>query len=152
MFSIDWEDYTTSEFLTLNAELNEYYLATFGDLALCYRAQTGVEDVNDFFIAFEDKTPVGIVCFKPFPAPRTAEIKRLFVREDYRGKGYGAALLSKVEAAVKLKGYKSAVLVTGAQENNRKTVDFYLKNGYNIVERFAPFVGDENVLCLKKEL
>lgn len=52
----------------------------------------------------------------------------LFVKEAYRGKGYGAKLLNQVEKAAKEKGAYLAHLDTFDFQGK----DFYLKQGYEI--------------------
>ena len=152
MLRIDWEEYSTDDFLAMDKELTDYYAETFGEVSLKYREYNAIEDVTDFFIGFQDGFPVAICAFKPFTRAGTAEIKRLYVRKEYRKSGVGSAMLEKVEQGIKRKGYARAVLTTGREEKNHATVAFYLKRGYGIIESFGRFIGDDHVVCMEKEL
>ncbi len=44
----------------------------------------------------------------------TAELKRVFVDRDYRGKGIAKELLRRIEADARISGYRFMVLETGA--------------------------------------
>lgn len=72
----------------------------------------------------------------------------LWVKEEYRGKGVGTALVREWESLMAEKGY-SAVM-TSTQENETSQ-HFYRKLGYRDMGGFTPF-GEEYEIIMGKRL
>lgn len=64
------------------------------------------------FIASIDGNPLGCVALRPLEIELTAELKRLYVRPDGRGKGLGLALTNKAIQLVRDAGYRAVRLDT----------------------------------------
>lgn len=64
-----------------------------------------------FFLALVDNQPVGMGALKKLNND-TAEIKRMYVSSDYRGRKIGKALLNKLIDVAKADGYQSIMLDT----------------------------------------
>lgn len=62
----------------------------------------------------------------------TAELKRLYVREDYRGKGVSKELYKKVIKYCKENEFKKIFL--GTYNKLERAIQFYLKNGFKEIE------------------
>ena len=82
----------------------------------------------------EDGSETGAYCFgllcDYFAAPYY-EIKEIFVRPDYQGRGVGSFFLGKIEEDVKKLGARTISLNTS---DRIPACSFYLKNGYDISE------------------
>ena len=63
-------------------------------------------------IAEVDDNPVGCVALRSFE-PGTCEMKRLFVKPEFRSKGVGMALAKRVITEAKKRGYNKMLLDTG---------------------------------------
>ena len=63
-------------------------------------------------IAEVDDHPVGCVALRSFE-PGTCEMKRLFVKPEFRSKGVGMALAKRVITEAKKRGYNKMLLDTG---------------------------------------
>jgi putative acetyltransferase len=80
------------------------------------------------YIAREGRDLAGCVALRPFDAER-AELKRLYVRERFRGKGSGQALLERVINDAHDIGYSGIVLDT-IYPRMAKAVELYRSHGF----------------------
>ncbi len=72
----------------------------------------------------------------------------LSVKEEYRGKGVGTALVREWERLMAEKGYNAVMTSTQANETSQH---FYRKLGYRDMGGFTPF-GEEYEIIMGKQL
>lgn len=72
----------------------------------------------------------------------------LSVKEEYRGKGVGTALVREWERLMAEKGYSAVMTSTQANETSQH---FYRKLGYRDMGGFTPF-GEEYEIIMGKQL
>jgi GNAT superfamily N-acetyltransferase len=70
----------------------------------------------------------------------TAELKRMYVRPQYRGQGIARALLAACEQAARELGYGQLWLETGSLQP--EAVALYLSAGYEPVSPFGQYAGE----------
>lgn len=101
-----------------------------------------------WLVAYEDGRPVGCgaVCT---PAPGIGEIKRLYVVDDARGRGYGRLLLRELERRAAAFGHGRMRLLTA--EALAEASGLYEAEGYVLVARVAVVDGPVE-LEFEKEL
>jgi len=92
-------------------------------------------------VAYEEDNPVGCGCFRDPGMEDTIEIKRMYVKEDARGKGIATSILTALEAWARELGKKRSILETGT--NQPEAVSLYAKLGYNEIEKYGPYAGSE---------
>lgn len=80
-----------------------------------------------FYILEYHERLIGTVAYKPIDAA-TAEIKRLYVHKDYRGKGYGGRLLEYVLSKCKRAGFQKVILDTS--ERLPEALRLYASRGF----------------------
>jgi N-acetylglutamate synthase-like GNAT family acetyltransferase len=68
-----------------------------------------------FWVADEDGEIVGCACLEIY-SPKIAELRSLAVRDDCRGKGYGAMLVNTVVEAAKARRIPQILVVTSTPE------------------------------------
>lgn len=127
----------------LDSELNSRY----GALQKGYDKHNIIEQNNTVVLAFDGELPVGCGCFKQFNN-ETVEIKRMFVRKEYRGKGISKLVLKELEAWACEKGFKTAVLETGIAQP--EAIGLYVNGGYVKTENYGPYIGNKNSVCMTK--
>ncbi|MDR3609499.1 MAG: GNAT family N-acetyltransferase [Ignavibacteriaceae bacterium] len=80
----------------------------------------------------------------------TAEIKRMYVREEYRGKGLSNLLMNALEEFINNKGYKKIILETGGKQP--VALNLYKKYGYFKIPCYSRHAGDPESICFAKNL
>lgn len=86
--------------LELFSEHDDYMIDLLGDDKNCYTRYSAAEKIEKVWAAFEDNAPIGCVAYRTKPDDM-GEVKRLFIRSGYRGKGISKALLSEVKSYAK---------------------------------------------------
>ena len=141
---------TNPDFEELVTELNAFFDQQWGDIAANYQEHHNLAKMKQAIAAYVDGKPVGCGCWKLLTEDSlTAEIKRMYVKEESRGLGIAAKLLQKLEESIAAEGYHEAVLETGADMLG--TIKFYEKQGYRLIPNYGEFVNDEVCVCMKKE-
>jgi putative acetyltransferase len=143
---------TTSDhpdFGQLVAELDAYLRILDGDDHEFYAQFNKTSLLKNALIVYENEFPVGIGAYKEYDS-QTAEIKRMYTRPDYRGKGIAKAIITELELWAKEEGYTTAILETGHLQKD--AIGLYQKLGYEITENFGQYIGVENSVCMKKSL
>jgi GNAT superfamily N-acetyltransferase len=82
--------------------------------------------------------------------PGTVEIKRMFVRDDRRGKGIAGEVLHALEQHARGAGYGSAILETG--KKMLSAIRLYERLGYTRISAYGPYIGVESSICMQKQL
>ena len=153
MTHIKYADRADPDFISLCSRLDDY----LDDLA----AKIGITDRSEYiphnrpdeleavFVAYEGGIPVGCAAFKNL-SPDTAEVKRVFVAEEYRGRRIGELLMSALENKAISVGYRFLVLETG--EPLTAAIKLYARIGFGIIENYGPYVGMPHSTCMKKPL
>ena len=80
---------------------------------------------------------------------REAELKRMYVAKEARGRGIGRALLEGLEAEARRLGVTRMVLETGIRQTAAEGL--YRSAGYVVVPTFPQYVSPI-ALCMAKEL
>jgi putative acetyltransferase len=90
-----------------------------------------------FLLAFLDTRPVGCggIAFEP----DFAELKRMYVRPDARGRGVAQAILARLEAEASRKGIARITLETGDAQS--AAIRFYERAGFKRCGPFGDYVA-----------
>ncbi len=100
-------------------------------------------------VCYEDETALGCGAFKPLEG-HTAEIKRMFVLPEHRGKGIATSVLHELENWAKQSGFTICILETSNQLKN--AIALYQKSGYEVIPNYGQYVGVESSICMQKSL
>ena len=79
-----------------------------------------------------------------------AEMKRMYVRAAYRGRGYARLLLTHLERVARDAGRFRVVLETGTRQP--EAIALYASSGYVPVEKFGTYRDEPGSRCFGKEL
>ncbi|MGW1062580.1 GNAT family N-acetyltransferase [Micromonospora rubida] len=82
--------------------------------------------------------------------PRTGELKRMYVRPAYRGRGIGRQLLAALEGLAFQQGYAEIRLETGSYLP--AAIGLYTSCGYAPIPVFGEYVANPYSRCFAKRL
>lgn len=148
MASIKRTDSSDKDFHKLVERLDKDLLERYNELQLFYRQFNKIENISTVLVAYEEGLPVGCGCFKPFDE-ESVEVKRMYVSDEHRGKGIGAAILSELEKWAAELNYKYIVLETGNKQP--EAITLYKKSGYLIIPNYGQYARKEDTsICMRK--
>ena len=136
------------DFIQLVKMLDEYLAYVDGDDHAFYDQFNKIDALQHCILIFEDENPVGCGAIKPYDKT-SAELKRMFVIPEFRGKGYASKIVSELERWAKEMGFKKVILETGI--NQLDAIRLYEKT-YERMENYGQYKGVQNSLCFIKEL
>ncbi len=138
---------SNSDFRELCRQLDGELSARYGTAQSAYDKHNAIEDNQTVIVGYLDGIPVASGCFKTFDGD-SIEIKRMFVKTEYRRMGFSTNLLSALESWAKELGFSMARLETG--KGQPEAIGFYKKQGYTITGNYGPYIGVDNSLCMEK--
>ncbi len=138
------------DFLSLVERLNKYLLGQYGALQEFYSQFNKIDNIPHVVIAYTDGAPAGCGCVKKF-SETAVEVKRMFVADEFRGKGIGTAVLHELEKWAAELGNREIVLEMGNRQP--EAAFLYRKLGFRVIPNFEPYTGmEETSICMKKIL
>lgn len=139
-----------------NADFRKLVALLDADLAIrdgaehsFYAQYNKIDKLREVVVAYENEKAVGCGAFKEYE-PQTAEIKRMYVREDMRGKGIAGKVLNELESWAKELNFSECILETGLKQP--EAIRLYRKSGYQTIPNYGQYAGVENSVCMRKSL
>ncbi|KRL35335.1 GNAT family N-acetyltransferase [Liquorilactobacillus uvarum] len=129
-----------------NLPNSTYYDPALNDLFSFYK---NIEN-SKYFVVKEGKKVLGGGGYAPFEKQGVAEIQKLYLTNDSRGKGVGKKLLTLIENEAKKAGYQKLYIETIS--NLKEAIGLYRHMGYDEIEKpLAPQSHNAcDVLMIKK--
>ncbi|GEM_PF-1353965 len=129
----------------LDADLDGHY----GNLPKIYDQYNVIDFIETIILAYDDQIPAGCGGFKKYNH-ETVEIKRMFVKPKYRGKGIASRILQELEIWAIESGYSSVIPETG--EKQVEAIRLYQKKGDRLIENYGPYKNQPTSGCFEKQL
>ena len=142
-------DSSNDDFQTLVTFLDVELKIRDGDDHPFYAQFNNLDKIKHVILAYADNHAVGCGAFR-FYQEGVVEIKRMYVRAEYRGRGIASVVLSGLELWAKESGFASCILETGF--NQPEAIALYKKSGYDVIPNYGPYEHVSNSVCYKKEL
>jgi GNAT superfamily N-acetyltransferase len=98
--------------------------------------------------AFDGDRLVGHAAVRPFED--ALEVKRVFVRPEYRGQGISKRLMLELETIADERGVHRLILQTGNRQ--AEAITLYERIGYVAIDRFGLYAPIPFFLCYGKTL
>lgn len=80
----------------------------------------------------------------------TAELKRLFVRPEFRGRGLSGVVVAELERVARSLGLERIVLETG--DRLTAAIALYSSRGYDRIPNYGPYADDPSSFCFALDL
>jgi GNAT superfamily N-acetyltransferase len=106
-----------------------------------------IDKIREIVVAYENEIAVGCGAFREYTA-NVAEIKRMFVRPEKRGRGIAGKILTELETWAKELKFSEFVLETGVKQP--EAIRLYQKSGYINIPSYGQYLNVENSVCMKK--
>ena len=142
-------DSNNPDFRDLVIQLDSELTSRYGELQKWHDQFNIIESNNTVIVAYNGDLPVGCGCFKVFDDV-SAEIKRMFVKPEYRGTGIAEKILLELEKWASELGFKFTVLETAIKQP--EAIRFYTRLNYKRIENYGPYAGNQNSICMRKKL
>ena len=134
--------------LELETHLAEYYAPESRHGFSVERLVT--EDVP-FFLLRDDGEPAGCGGIKIFDEqPAYGELKRMYVRPQFRGRGYGRLILDHLAEYAHGHGITLLRLETGIYQE--AAIRMYEAAGFRRIPPFGPYTDDPVSLCYERQI
>ena len=114
-----------------------------------YQPYNTLEKIHDVALILENVEAVACGGYKTI-SPGVAEIKRIFTKADYRGLGYGKAIMEALERRAIRQGYHAFVLETGRLLHSARAL--YQRLGFYEIPNYGPYANMKESVCMQKEL
>jgi len=137
------------DFLELTSRLDMDLHKRYGTQEEDYSEHNKIDLLNTVLIAYIKEEAIACACFRKINHT-TVEIKRMFVKNSHRGKGYSRLLLLELENWAKELGYTKAILETG--KGQPEAISLYKKSQYFIIENYGVYKNLDNSICMSKLL
>jgi GNAT superfamily N-acetyltransferase len=134
--------------LAQQAEMRELYEGE-ADIGPVREAAMFVDPDGAFLVVRDGGRAVACGGICRFDGAR-AELKRMYVVPDARGRGLGRELLAALEAEARRLGYRSVVLETG--DRQEEALGLYRSSGYAPIPCYGVYATRTLSLCFEKVL
>jgi len=102
-----------------------------------------------FVIGRIGDNPVACGAIRPLEEG-VAELKRVFVKVDFRGRGYSKAIVNELERQARVRGYKIMRLETGVRQP--EAISLYESLGYHPIPSYGEYRDSSLSVCFEKKL
>ena len=118
-----------------------------------YKQYNELDEIKEVVVVYVDGKAAGAGAIREYQygdIDNATELKRVFVRDEFQGKGIGTKLVLELIEWAKELGYRKLILETG--ELLQESCHVYQKVGFNKMDNYAPYISMPESLCMMKEL
>lgn len=146
-----YTDGSNSDFIELCHDLDNFLNELVGgeENRAEYIPYNQLDDIHDVIVVYDDDIPVGSASFKKYD-DECAEVKRVFIKQEYRGRGISNKLMEMLENTAREQGYSYLILESG--EELATAMAMYRKFGYKVIPNYGQYKNMPDSICMKKKL
>lgn len=149
MLKLERTDSGNDDFKALVALLDEDLRKRDGEDHSYFKQFNKIDNLRHVVVAYDHHEPVGCGAIKPYNGD-TAEVKRMFVLPNMRGKGIAGQILRELECWAKELGFKYTILETGKRQP--EAIRLYEKSSYRVIPNYGQYTGIATSVCMTREL
>ena len=131
---------TSPELLKLFDEHDAYMMDFLGEDRKYYTPYSENERIGRAWIVYADGCPAGCTAYRE-KDEGTGELKRVFLRAEYRGRGISKALVETVESYAREQGCRTLFLDTNSELE--PAVSLYRRMGFQVVFQQGRYIQME---------
>lgn len=131
------------ELLELFSEHDEYMMEFLGEHRKYYTPYSEAEHIGRAWIVYVDGGPAGCAAYRA-GEQGSAELKRVFIRPRYRGRGISKKLVRTVEDFAREQGCNTLALDTNS--TLEPAVTLYRRTGFRVVFQEGKYIKMEKEL------
>jgi len=139
----------TPDFVRLTEDLDQELFVKLGEAQKAYHGFNRLAGINDVVLAYQGTEAVGCASFKDHDGT-AAEVKRVFVRPEYRGRGISKELMARIEQRVLARGFQTILVETS--RSFAAAVGLYRALGYQVIDNYPPYDAMAESICFWKAL
>lgn len=140
---VEWRPPEDPDLLVLITEQQAELARLEGEGHVAFPLLAGIE----FVVGVLDDVPVGCGALQPL-APGVGEVKRMFIRPPYRGRGLARRILAAIERLAASDGLHTLRLETG--RFLPAALGLYTSSGYQKIPLYGQYAGRPNSICFEK--
>jgi putative acetyltransferase len=133
---------------TLSAELARRY-DYMEDGSGGFKPEDALGPRGAFVVGRIGGNPVACGAIRPLEGD-VAELKRVFVKVGFRGRGYSKAIVNELERQARVRGYKVMRLETGVRQP--EAISLYRSLGYHRIPNYGEYRDSGLSVCFEKKL
>lgn len=137
------------DFLFLITKLDRELVKRYDEKQTDLDKNNVIGSTRNIVMAYNNRIPIGCGCYRLIGSDKV-EIKRIYVSNDFRGRGISKMILQELEKWAFEEGFKTAVLETGKKQ--LEAINLYVKSNYFQIDNFPPYIGNKMSVCMEKEL
>ncbi len=149
MIEIKRTNSQNEDFIQLVAALDKDLAIRDGDEHGFYAQFNKISNLNYVVVVYNNQLPVACGAIKPYE-PNCMEVKRMFVPEPERGKGWASMVLKELEKWAFELGTSKLILETGLKQP--EAIALYRKNNYIVIPNYGQYANIENSVCFEKKI
>ncbi|TCO67711.1 GNAT family N-acetyltransferase [Marinisporobacter balticus] len=142
-------DSKSIDFIKLINLLDRDLHSRYEEIQANYNEHNKVDSISSVIIIYDGDIPIACGAYKEHDAT-SVELKRIYVIKEYRRQGVAKLVVNKLENSAREEGYMYAILETGIKQY--EAINLYKSIGYNVIDNYPPYIGNNNSICMKKNL
>jgi putative acetyltransferase len=137
------------DFIQLISELDKDIKVRDGEEHSFYDQFNKTDSIKHAVVAYHYGKAVGSGAFKLYKGD-IAEIKRMYVHPESRGKNIASQILEELESWAKELSFTTCILETGRRYP--EAIALYKKNRYRVTTNYGQYKGIDDSVCFSKSI
>lgn len=150
-YELQKTDCKNPDFLKLCDELDSFLNHAIGgeEKREKYKKFNHADTMDCVIIAYDGEEAIGCGALRKY-SEKEIEVKRVFVREIYRGKHIGSMIIETLIAQARQMGFQRMILETGVFLS--ASVHLYQQYGFKEIENYGAYQNMPESLCMGRDI